>query len=147
MAWLKALPAARQRAVMDGLADELLFPLAQARMGAPFVRAAERIIIGRKRKPGGGRRPDVTRTVLASDVKRALLAVGVRAGRWRVDGQSSPLLEVAALCWQLATSPPGGRGILIRDQRRMTVTGRGWTLLPNRPMSLADRRWLRDLIS
>ena len=138
MDWLKKLPVVRQRAVVDSLATALLFPLAQARMGAPPVPSKARKAVGRQRAPGGGRRPNVTAHILASDVERALRAVRVSPGRWRfggkgkVDGErNSPMLDVLALCWQFATEAPGKPGVVLRDMRRMTVKRNGWRLLPS----------------
>lgn len=137
MDWLKKMPIAQQRLVMKRLATALLFPLAQARMGAPPVPSKARKAVGRKRAPGGGRPPAATLHILAGDVERALREVGVPPGRWRFSGKgeadgerNSPLLEVLALCWELATETPGKPGVVLRDLRRMGASPNRWELLP-----------------
>ena len=147
MEWVKALPGAARYRTVDALAAALLFPVAQARLGAPPIPPRAWREVSRKRKPGGGRRPDVTRQVLASDVERALRGAGVRAGRWRIDRRSSPLLEVLTLCWEVVTGAPGKPGVIVRDMRRITAKRHYWPLLPSRPMTAADQRWLWGLIS
>lgn len=133
MDWIKALPDATRWPTVDVLAAALLPAIAFARLGAPSMPPTAHKAVNRQRAPGGGRRPNVTGHMLASDVERALLAVGLPVGRWRVEKQSSPLLEVMALCWWIVTGMPGKPGAVLRDMRRMTVKRKGWRLLPSRP--------------
>ena len=138
MAWVKALPGARAHQVLDALAHALLFPLAQARMGAPVVRLRPKVTAtaSRKRKPGGGRHPDVVKHILASDVERALRGLNLPAGRWRHagrgaagGGKNAPLLDVLALCWELVTEAPGNPGVKLRDLRRLGAGRNRWLQL------------------
>ena len=147
MEWVKALPPAVRHPTLDAVAAALLPAIAFARVGAPPMPPTSRKAAGRQRAPGGGRRPNVTGHILASNVERALQAAGVPSGRWRVEGRSSPLLEVLALCWRIVTGEPGKPGAALRDMRRMTIKRNGWRPLPTRPMTAADRRWLWGLIS
>ena len=149
MEWVQALQPGRQRLVVDAIARELLFPLAQARLGAPRLPPRSRKQTLRKRAPGGGRPPATSRHVLAGDVERALRGVGVNPGRWRhagmgaADGElNSPLLTVLAMSWELATEVPGvsgalGRpGKLLRDLRRSGAGQNRWRLTT--PPTLGD---------
>ena len=152
MDWVKALPGARRRPTVDALAAALLPAVAFARLGAPPMPPKARKAVGRQRAPGGGRRPNVTGHILASDVERALREVRVSPGRWRFNGKSkadgernSPMLDVLALCWQLATEAPGTPGVVLRDLRRMGALPNRWELLPTRRLTATERRWLRGL--
>lgn len=152
MDWVKVPASVRRHPTVDALAAALLPAIAFARLGAPPMSPKARKAVGRQRTPGGGRPPALTRHVLAGDVERALRKVRVSPGRWRFNGEgkadgerNSPLLDVLALCWQLATEAPGKPGVVLRDLRRMGALPNRWELLPTRRMTAADRRWLRGL--
>ena len=121
MAWIKkALPAPTRRRTIDALAEALLPSIAFARLGVPPMAPATRKAVGRRRGPGGGRPPNVTAHVLASDVARELQVAGLGAGCWRVEGRSSPFIQVLALCRQIVT------GVVSSDMRRMAVKRNRW---------------------
>lgn len=115
MDWVKAFPPQRRRPLVNGLAAELLLPIAQARLGVPPTTRSISPIPSqcRQRKPGGGRRPNTAGEILASDIEIAFEKVGLHTGVWHVGRGTSPLLQVYALCWQMAT------GVAVKDPRRM----------------------------
>lgn len=126
-------PLEYRREVVDKLARHLVDAVSFARLGTPPMKRKPLAPVSppvpcRIRAPGGGRKPDVTREILASDVARVLQNQRIRIGRWH--GGSSGLREsgavvaITALCWQLAK----GHTVPIRDQRRVCAKAREWVL-------------------
>jgi hypothetical protein len=146
MDWVKALPDEKaRREIVDKLADALMFALCQAKLGAPRMAPRHASSIAndtkpRKRKSGGGRKPAITRAILAADIERVFRELDLPATRTRLDGVNSPMLVVFAACWKLAEKSAAHPGKQIRDPRRMFDKKRRWVSLETRR---ATRRELR----
>ena len=156
MEWVQRLPVEDRCHTVKALATALLDPITFARMGVPKGSSKVRATAGRKRAPGRGRPPAYARHVLAGDVRRAMLAAGIKPGRWRIAGKgaadgemNSPFFVVLAFCWELATETAEKPGIKLHDLRRMGAGLNKWHLMPklSRPMTWTERQWLWGLIS
>lgn len=129
---MSRMPLMDKSAMVDRLADGLLDAIAHARLGVGPMRKkpAEITPVVRRRAAGGGRRADVTKRILWADIRRALQAAGAPTGRWRVEKQSGPAVEMMELCWQIVTGEVGKPGECLRDQRRMVAKRGQWEIIP-----------------
>ena len=116
---LKKHPDAEQAAA--DLIEALVDCVGYARAGLPPVvrRSPSTSVVGRKRKPGGGRKHEHVKEILISDVVRALRACQLPTSVGGRDG-TSLAGTLAEACWLQVT------GKVQSDWRRVGVRRRRW---------------------
>jgi hypothetical protein len=128
-------PWAKQhgRALIDKLANELLQPMRFARCALPDLKSKSQGVPAgsRKRKPGGGRKRNEAKAILAPGVKKAMQSCGLPTGVWhrRGTGEASPYLQTIAICWRIASGRPANPK---DDLTRLVSKQRRWEFIPAR---------------
>jgi hypothetical protein len=134
-------PWARQRgrALVERLAQELLWPISCARCALPHLKP--KVLLGvplanRRRQPGGGRKRNEAKAILAAGVRRAMQHCGLPAGIWRRrdGGEVSPFLQLLGICWRIASGEPSGPKV---DLSRLTARRRRWEFIPAQALILS----------
>jgi hypothetical protein len=119
------------RDAIEQLASKLVYPIESARSKLaklPPKDAGTEPSTQRQRRPGGGRKPDEPKAVLAGAVEQAMQDCGFPDGRWHANGPQggSPYLQTVAIAWEIASGEPAGMG----DVRRLVAESRRWTMVP-----------------
>lgn len=101
------------KALLDRLAQELLHPVRMARAALPPLKMKPTVPAKpkgavRKRRPGGGRKRNEPKAILAAGVKAAMQECGLKVGVWHRNGAggASPYLQAVAICWSVASGEP-----------------------------------------
>jgi hypothetical protein len=121
----------RRRALIDQLANELLYPVRCARCALPDLKPnVQGVPVGyRKRRPGGGRKRNEAKAILAAGVKKAMHSCGLPTGVWhrRGTGEASLYLQTIAICWRISTGRPANPK---EDLSRLVTKQRRWEFIP-----------------
>jgi hypothetical protein len=133
---------AKNGEIAERLARAMLEPVRFARTQLPKLAPALTKIPpsgSRQRRPGGGRKPNEAKAILAAGVEQAMKDSGLSVGRWHQNGpgEGSPYLQAVALAWRLAS---GDRSLGVDDVRRLVAKERRWKIIPSRPASARERR-------
>ncbi len=138
--WVQAMPNETDRArVSTQLARSLMFAAGQFVAGAPPREPTVQTTGNRKRDTGAGRPPDGAREILASDVRRAMVALGLPEGTWFVEGVASPALQVLRACVWVATRDPE------EPPKKDVARGGAWAAISAglQPQNAAGMCWWR----
>ena len=101
--WVQSKPNPVRATISAQLAHDLMFAVGQVAATAPPRAPVIQTQADRKRAEGAGRKPNVTREILASGVRRAMDALNLPSGTWFIEGDASPALQVLRVCWWAAT--------------------------------------------
>jgi hypothetical protein len=119
--WIKREVSKHGSVFLTNLAVSLLSVVEQAKHEAPRMKRLHTDRSDRKRRPGGGRKPDINRGIMLAAIAGALVSVGVKPSKWIADkSTASPLYSTARICWKVAT------GKTVTDMRRSL----GWEIFP-----------------
>jgi hypothetical protein len=129
------------RTQIEKLAGALLESVRKARTELPPMKvraSASSAKRPRKRQPGGGRKRNEAKAILALDVARAMKSCGLSTGRWHMNGigEASLYLKVVGLCWEVASGQPRGAD----DVRRLVTNKRRWEPIPERRATKGELR-------
>jgi hypothetical protein len=113
--------------LLDRLAEALLHPVRMARAALPELKPKVTRVpaSGRRRRPGGGRKRNEAKAILAAGVKQAMQGCGLPVGVWHRNGKggASPLMQAIGACWWVATGEPAGR---TQDLSKLVSKARRW---------------------